>query len=202
MRKDQIIEQILDKELKMFTSVSADQPASCQQDTDGFKVFRSAQFQAWSEETLESYLSDLENAESDGLNLMTLKYARMENQIPSIHDNPMVMQMIIEMVSVQLDWQKEMLRKFPSIMTRGRPIEEISSPSAMTSFKNYLSCELETYSQMTLTHLFRDIMSSHNKGINMSEEVYEAMVKNLGYASLAEANEKAKPGYGQFQKSA
>ena len=194
MQKDQIIAQILDKELKMFTSVRADQPVSCQQNADEFKVFRSAQFQAWSKETLESYLNDLEKAESDGLNLMTLKYARMENQIPLIHDNPQVMQMISEMVSIQSNWQKEMIRKFPSIMTRGRPIEEISSTSAMTSFKNYLSCELETYSQMTLTHLFRDIMSCHSNGINMSETIYEAMVMNLGYASLAEANEEARSG--------
>ncbi len=191
MQKNKIIEQILDKELKMFTSVQADQPAPCQDDADGFKAFRSAQFQAWSAGTLESYLQDLEKAESDGLNLMTLKYARMENKIQPINENPQVIQMIWEMVSIQLGWQKEMIQKYPSIMARGRPIEDVSGSSAMTSFGNYLSCELDTYSQMTLTYLFHDIMNCHSKKENMSKIIYETMVKNLGYASLAEAEEEA-----------
>lgn len=190
MGKSEIIERVLDKELKMFTSVKADQPVSCQDDADGFKVFRSAQFQAWSEGTLVSYLNDLEKAESEGLNLMTMKYARMERKIPPIHENPQVIQMIGEMVAIQAGWQKEMIQKYPSVMARGRPIDELSNTAAMTSFKNYLSCELETYSQMTLTHLFRDIMNCYSKGDNMSVMIYETMVKNLGYESLVAAEEE------------
>ncbi|BBO68009.1 hypothetical protein DSCA_19390 [Desulfosarcina alkanivorans] len=190
MGKSEIIDRVVDKELKMFTSVKADQPVSCQDDADGFKVFRSAQFQAWSEGTLVSYLNDLEKAESEGLNLMTMKYARMERKIPSIHENPQVIQMIGEMVAIQAGWQKEMIQKYPSVMARGRPIDELSNTAAMTSFKKYLSCELETYSQMTLTHLFRDIMNCYSTGNNMSAMIYETMVKNLGYESLVAAEEE------------
>ncbi|MBL0713683.1 MAG: DUF4125 family protein, partial [Desulfosarcina sp.] len=176
MQKKVLIKHILDKELKMFVTVRADQPAACQSDADGFQAFRSSQVEAWSEGTLESYLHDLEKAEADGLNLMTLKYARMENQILPLHENPQVIQMIGEMVSIQLGWQNEIMRKYPALMAHGRPIEDLNKTSAMASFKNYLSCELETYSQMTLTHLFRDIMACHSKCQNMSEKIYATMV--------------------------
>lgn len=187
--KKEFVEQIIEKELKMFTNLRANQPAECQNDAASFKDFRSAQFQAWSVGTLESYLHDLELAEADGMNLMMLKYARMEGQIPAIQKNPQVIQMISEMVNIQAQWQKEMIKKYPKFMERSRPLRAKSANSALTLFKTYLFCELETYSQMTLTKLFRDIMLCYSKGLNMSEKIYENMVKKLGYESIADAEE-------------
>jgi hypothetical protein len=191
MGKERLILQILEIELDMFVSVHSRYPVSCQDDPEGFRVMRSAQFAAWSEETLHSYLSDLKGASNDGRNLMTLKYARMENLIPSLHENPQIDNMLHEVVAVQMEWQKEMFVKYPALMSRGRPLTDTEKQKADTSFKTYLRCELETYSLMTLTHLFRDIMVNHSQAKNMTEEIYTHMVKGLGYSDLEEAEEAA-----------
>ncbi len=191
MEKEKLITQILEIELDMFVSVRSRYPVACQDDPEGFRVMRSAQFVAWSEETLQSYLSDLKNAVDDGRNLMTLKYARMENLIPPLHENPQIDNMLNEIVGVQMAWQKEMFAKYPALMSRGRPLTDTERQEADTSFKTYLRCELETYSLMTLTHHFRDIMVKRSSGENMTEEIYVHMVSELGYSDLEEAEAAA-----------
>lgn len=191
MEKEELIPKILEIELDMFVSVHSRYPVSCQEDPEGFRVMRSSQFVAWSEETLQSYLSDLKSAVDDGRNLMTLKYARMENLIPPLHENPQIDNILNEIVGVQMVWQKEMFSKYPALMSHGRPLKDTERHQADTSFKTYLRCELETYSLMTLTHLFRDIMLKHSQGKNMTEEIYLHMVEGLGYSDLEEAEDAA-----------
>jgi hypothetical protein len=191
MEKEKLISQILEIELDMFVSVRSRYPVSCQDDPQGFRVMRSAQFATWSEETLQSYLSDLKTAVDEGRNLMTLKYARMENLIPSLHENPQVDNMLHEIVAVQMEWQKEMFSKYPALMSRGRPLTDLEKQNADTSFKTYLRCELETYSLMTLVHLFQDIMHKRSQEKNMTEEIYAHMVNGLGYSSLEDAEDAA-----------
>jgi len=191
MEKEKLISQILEIELDMFVSVRSRYPVACQEDPEGFRVMRSAQFVAWSEETLQSYLSDLKKAVDGGRNLMTLKYARMENLIPPLHENPQIDNMLNEIVGVQMAWQKEMFAKYPALMSRGRPLTDSEKQAADTSFKTYLRCELETYSLMTLTHHFRDIMVKRSADENMTEEIYVHMVSELGYSDLEEAEAAA-----------
>lgn len=61
-KRTELIEKILDKELKMFLTVPVRQKAACQEHPESFKTMRRAQFLMWSEKTLESYLKDLEMA--------------------------------------------------------------------------------------------------------------------------------------------
>ncbi len=105
--KDHLIETILDLELNMFLTVPSRYPASCQKAPDAFRLHRGAQFSVWSEETLQSYLDDLLEAKEKGQNLMTLKYARMENLIPPLNVNPII-DMIVQM---ETEAQREMLYK-------------------------------------------------------------------------------------------
>ncbi len=191
MEKETLILQILEIELDMFVSVRSRYPVSCQQDPEGFKNMRSAQFSVWSERTLESYLADLEKGKSDGRNLMTLKYARMENLMPPLHENPQIDLMINEIVNVHMEWQKEMVAKYPALISRGRSLTDAEKKESDTSFKTYLHCELETYSLMTLTHHFNDIMIKRSKEENLTEEIYSRMVIGLGYSDLEEAEAAA-----------
>jgi hypothetical protein len=191
MENERLISQILEIELDMFVSVRSRYPVSCQDDPEGFRVMRSAQFAAWSEETLQSYLCDLKSAVCDERNLMTLKYARMEKLIPPLHENPQIDNMLHEIVAVQVEWQKEMFSKYPALMSRGRSLTDCERRQSEISFKTYLRCEIETYSLMTLTHLFRDIMVNHSQAKNMTEEIYTHMVKGLGYSDLEEAEAAA-----------
>ena len=190
-KKDELIREILEKELQMFLSVRAQEPVSCQQDPEGFRVNRAAQFSAWTEETLASYRVDLEMAVEQGRNLMTLKYARMENLIPKLHDDILVENLIDQIVSIQVAWQKEMMARYPYLMKGGRPLDDGEEALQTTSFVNYLRGELETYSADTLAHLYRDVTESQAKDRNMTLAIYENLVKSHGYASIEEAEAAA-----------
>lgn len=187
MSQDTLIENIVGKELRMFVAVPSEQPASCQEDPESFRVFRSAQFAVWSEETLTSYLKDLERAESQDKNLMTLKYARMDNLIAELHQDPEIHQLIDTIVTIETKWQKQMVSKYPSLMKRARVIDDQHQDDRFTSFQRYLRAELETFSGDTLRHLQRDVTEYDGANKSMAQSMYDLMVKDLGYADLAEA---------------
>lgn len=181
--KQDLIKQIVELELEMFLSVQAREKASCQEDPDGFRFYRDATFSVWSKEALSSYLEDLVTAKSEGLNLLTLKYARMENLIPVIKDN----EIIDKIVDTTIGWVKEIARKYPNIQSRGRSIEEDDPGS--TSTKTYLRCELETYSDKTLEHYYQNLQDFLGRGENLSEKICLAMVSRSGFNSLQEAED-------------
>jgi hypothetical protein len=182
---EDIIEKILTKELKMFLSVPSAGKSSCQDYPESFKLHRRAQFSCWSRETLQSYLNDLEKAEEKGTNLMTQKYARMDNLIKKLNSNPL----IDKIVEVQCAWQRAMIKRYPGMMSGGRPLTSVEDSAFMTSFETYLRGELETYSNATLELLYFDILDKNLKGINMAEELYLYLVKEKGYDSLDEAEQ-------------
>ncbi|MBI5843424.1 MAG: DUF4125 family protein [Deltaproteobacteria bacterium] len=181
--KQGVIAQILSIELSMFLSVRSLEKASCQEDPERFKVMRAAQFSAWSEKTLESYLKDLKRAESEGDNLMTLKYARMDDLIPPLSQSPL----IPAIVEIQKGWQRELAEKYPGVMGRGRGISDDDGGERGTSFERYLKGELETYSEQTLQELMSDAQEYLDRNENMAQAIYEAMIRELGYESLEEA---------------
>jgi len=184
--KQTLISKILEIELHMFLTVPTLEKSSCQDHPESFKMHRHAQFFPWSVDTISSYLDDLQKAKEIGQNLMTHKYARMDNLIPARSTNPLIKRII----DVQYKWQEEMFSKYPNIMRGARPLSSTSDTYYKTSFETYLSSELETYSDTTLDFLYKDISNKRKNNINMAEEVYEYLVKALGYKSLAEAERK------------
>jgi hypothetical protein len=190
--RSSLIDRILDREQEMFRTVRSRYPAPCQADPRGFRIHRSAQFSVWSEEALRSYLNDLEQAAKEDRNLMTLKYARMENLIPELHRDPEVVEWIDRIVSVQLKWQKALSARYPGLLGRGRPLE--GDASGATSFSTYLRGELETYSRETLGHLFREVTGAEASGRNLTEGVYLTLVRGLGYGSIDDAEARIRQG--------
>jgi hypothetical protein len=184
--KDHIIDAILEIELAMFLTVNPQRTSLCQKYPDSFRLHRRAQFSPWSQVTLESYLDDLRNAQRAGKNLMRLKYARMENLIPVQNTNSI----IDDIIRLKISWQKEMFQKYPAIMHDARPLTKEAGSALMTSFETYARGELETYSNRTLELLYADLHMKLEEGVNMSEEVYECMVRDSGYPSLAESERR------------
>lgn len=178
-RKNRIIHKILDIEVDMFRRVPTGEEPSCRAHLDDMKLHRRGQFSVWSVETCESYLEDLKAAEERGENLMTIKYARMDNLIPPYSSNPL----IDTIVDRYVEWQEEMIEKFPNIMRGGRDIED---------FKNYLRGELETYSDRTLELLNRDTEKYKKDSRNMSIEVYDYLAGQSGYTSIEEMENNLK----------
>jgi len=187
-----LIDRILEREQAMFVSVPSRYPAPCQSDPRGFRLHRSAQFSVWSEAALRSYLDDLERAAREGRNLMTLKYARMENLIPELHDDPRAAVWIDRIVSVQLGWQRELGARYPGLMGRGRALE--GDAGGGTSFATYLRGELETYSLATLEILYREVTAAEAEGTNLSERIYLHLVQSLGYGSIEAAEARVRQG--------
>jgi hypothetical protein len=116
--KKEIIEHIVEIELQMFLTVSTEQKANCQEDPESFRLHRRAQFSAWSDDTLGSYLADLERANEAGENLMTLKYARMDDLIPRENENPL----IAKIISLQYRWQQDAPCPARTIHSTGHPL--------------------------------------------------------------------------------
>ena len=180
-----LINRILKRELEMFLTVPTLQKASCQENPEMFRIVRSSQFVSWSMETLESYLQDLKSAEKNKINLMTKKYARMDNLIEKIKENPAM----DEIVDIEIEWQKEIFEKFPCLMGSARALRSSEDTPSATSFETYLRGELETYSDTTLTLLLKDVKNYFEKNENMMMTNYLDLVKQLGYTSIEDAEE-------------
>jgi hypothetical protein len=186
IEKERIIDAILEIEMAMFLTVNSQKTSSCQEYPESFRLHRHTQFSSWSPDTLQSYLEDLLAAQGDGKNLMRLKYARMQGLEPRRNSNPI----IEDVVRLQIVWQKEMFRKYPALMGNARPLSDGVEPAQMTSFETYTRGELETYSSRTLELLLADMLLKLEKGVNMSQEVYEFLARESGYPSLAEAERR------------
>ena len=202
-RKEELLKEIIEIEWRMFQNVaSIGGKAACQEDPATFRIMRTSQGMNWSEHTLQSYLNDLKEAERNGRNLLSEKYARMmKSTSPSEYANiehlipplePEVHPMIDRIVKIMLDWEEEISQKFPYIRSRGRPIHKSEDNQLVTSFETYLRGELETYSKRTLELYYESIAEQKSKNINVSELVLEQTVRQYGYNSLEEANQKLK----------
>jgi hypothetical protein len=122
-----------------------------------------------STETLESYLGDLQRANAEGRNLLTEKYARMDNRIPPLKSN----RSIDDIVKLEARWMKELSQKYPRSFKGGS-----------AGFTVYLSSELETYSDETLKLYVSDVSGAEKEGRNLAEERYTWLSRQLGYDSI------------------
>jgi hypothetical protein len=201
--KEDVIEKIIEMEWKMFQAVpSSGGRAVCQEDFMTFEIMRFSQAMSWSEAVLESYLGDLTEADKNGRNLLTekyarmmkstspLEYARMEHLIPPL--NPDVLPLIDKIAEIVLEWEEILEKKFPHILRRGRPIRRSEDTPFVTSLETYLRGELSTYSLRTLQLYHDHLLKLKSENINGSEITLAQMVKQYGYPSLEEANEKLK----------
>jgi hypothetical protein len=143
---------------------------------EDMQLHRRGQFSSWSSATCASYLEDLRGAKSAGKNLMTLKYARMDDLMPPLSENPLIPRIREHF----LRWQKEVMVRYPNIMRGARHLDD---------FSNYLGAELETYSKKTLELLAEDVEACLRNGGNMSLEVFRFLAGQAGYASLDQMEE-------------
>ena len=196
--KQDLIAQIVAQEWAMFNAVqNAGGRASCQNNPREFEIMRSSQLKTWSEEVLQSYLHDLTSAAYTGRNLLTEKYAYMmeetdpvyflsiKGMLPEISEEKQLM--AEKITSIYMEWEKEADIKYPNIRRHGRPAEGIGVDGTV-SVRNYLKCELYTYSVKTLALFILSI--EHNPEYNRYLATMQKMVQAYGYSSLEEA-EKA-----------
>ena len=176
--REELLHDIVAIELRMFLTVQTSGPTTCQEQPETFKLMRRAGFHVLSAETLQSYLQDLEEALDEDRNLVTLKYARIDELIPCLNDNPI----IGKIVGIEERWFKELEKKYPATF-RNR---------ADFAAGIYLRSELETYSDRTLELYLKDLTKALDEGINLTAERYTYLFKQLGYNSIDDMEQERK----------
>ena len=174
-KQRKLLKKIVNIELGMFQKVKTIEPSLCQDLPETFEIMREMNHSVLSLESLKSYLNDLQVALSTKRNLLTEKYARMNNTIPPLNNNPLIK----EIVSIEAYWMEQLSKKYPT-----------SIEYNAQHFTNYLSCELETYSDETLGLYYNDILSSKRENRNLAEERFTYLFNKLGYKSIEEAENK------------
>jgi len=176
-KHEKLVKKIVFIELDLFLQIKTAQPSLCQEYPESFKLMRQMGHSVLSLKTLKSYLNDLETSITKGRNILTEKYARMNNIIAPLKSNPL----INEIVRIETRWMNEITEKYPNAFKK-----------QSNNFKIYLSCELETYSDETLELYFKDITNAEKEGRNLVEERYAMLFQELGYRSINEVEEKEK----------
>ena len=176
--REKLLKEITDIELRMFLSVQTAIPSACQEQPETFKLMRKAGFHVLSNETLESYLRDAQEALEENRNLMELKYARIDDLITCLNSNPI----IDRIVEVEGRWMKELAEQYP-LTFKGRT--EYAAGV-------YLHSELETYSNETLELYFKDISKAVEEGRNLTEERYTFIFQQAGYDSIDDVERERK----------
>lgn len=177
--------------------------ASCQNDWETFRIMRESQFEAWSGELQESYLQDLKEAEAAGWNLVAEKYARMmestapeqyqelEAQLPPVSAQKRALADAI--AAVQVGWMEDFAEKYPHLAGNARAVHTVQDTVSDTSAETYLRGELLTYSEQTLRLYGAFVARLAKEDGNLNTDIMERTVKKYGYASLADAEDRAEP---------
>lgn len=192
MMKQDLIDRILYLEWKMLISINAiDDPEGCRQDPATFEIMRKAQHLVWSEETLTSYLTDLELAESQQVNMAAERYAHMMKvthpaEYEQIKQNlrPVcseAVQLVDKTMAIFSVWNHNIDMRYPNIRSFGRPATE---DGTWTSVDTYLRGELLTYSVKTLSLCLQDLYQAQAQAINLSEVTLLNMAHCYGFQSL------------------
>ncbi len=189
--REQLLTAIIGLEERMFRAVKSSSPSACQQHLRTFAIMRRMSHCVLSDETLSSYLQDLQSAfEPAGAtgcciapslselnapsgtelrrNFFNEKYARIEGLIPPLKQSPV----IDEIVAIESVWFHDLQGRFPKLL------------HSSGAFESYERAELETYSDRTLDLYAVDLRSAAEQGRNMVEERYRNLYSVLGLGTL------------------
>ncbi|MCL2557368.1 MAG: DUF4125 family protein [Treponema sp.] len=198
-----LIDKVIDKEWIMFQRVNEESGsrASCQEDRHTFNGMRRAQFEAWSQEALESYFNDLTLAALAGRNLLKEKYIHMmKATAPADYELllPQVAMPTAETAALAsrlsnkiVEQAKEVHGKYAQVAKFGRPIDASQDNNGETSIETYQMGEMLTYSKKTLVALSLHIEALEKVGVLFAQALLENTVKFYNYNSLAEADAAA-----------
>lgn len=170
--------------------------ASCQNNFAEFYLMRSAQWEIYPDEILESILNDLNNAYLNGRNLVVEKYARMmkythideylalESRLPFISEQHMLI--VNKIVNSYLAWHEKFRLSYPKLSKKSRSML-IDSTDGTANASVYLESELLTYSLQTLMFVVSYIDECNINDINLVIENIKNIVRKKGYNSLDDA---------------
>lgn len=199
-QKDDLINQIVEMEWQMFDKVhNAGGRAGCQDDEWTFYVMRYSQHSAFSWETLGSYRLDLVQAEQEGRNLLTEKYAYMmeftdpdyfkqnlQPYLPSVSAEKK--ELVDQIANLLIRCEKTFEQAYPAFSSRGRALT--GTGGGDVSFYIYTIGELKTFSKKTLALYLQDVRRAGEGTESVSFTIHRMTASFYGYKDLDEAERK------------
>ena len=174
MKKEKLIEEILEKEWSYFSKLNnIGGRADCQDNREDFIIMRKSQWETFNEETLLSYLEDL-NSKNNPLfqkygQMMKYNSPQEYEKIKNILENPSQnkISLIEKIMSIYMEWEEEFFKKYPIFSSMGRPLYS-KDDDIETSIETYLRGELLSYSEKTLELYLKYIVEMKEKNINLA----------------------------------
>ena len=168
--------------------------AECQDDWPTFSIMRTSQYETWTDEMLDSFIDDFYSANEQGWNLITEKYARMEEStapeeyakikdlLPPLSDAKKAI--IDQIADIQVGRMEEFKDRYPKSAGRARSIRSSEDTKVNTSYETYLRGELATYSDRTLALYGQFIVKLAGTGKNLAFMIMENTARAYGYEGL------------------
>lgn len=188
MEKEKIIEKILEKEWKYFSNLNnIGGRADCQDNREDFIIMRKSQWETFNEETLLSYLEDLNSKN----NPLFQKYAQMmkynsPEEYKKIKDilekaSDEKTDLVNKIMFIYMEWEKEFFERYPIFSSMGRPLYSSEDDNIETSIETYLRGELLSYSEKTLKLYLNYVIDNKEKNINLAIKNMDNLARMQGF---------------------
>ena len=196
MEKEKIIEKILEKEWKYFSNLNnIGGRADCQDNREDFIIMRKSQWETFNEETLLSYLEDLNSKN----NPLFQKYAQMmkynsPEEYEKIKDileksSDEKTDLVNKIMFIYMEWEKEFFERYPIFSSMGRPLYSSEDNDIETSIETYLRGELLSYSEKTLKLYLDYVIDNKEKNINLAIKNMDNLARMQGFNDSDEVEE-------------
>ena len=196
MEKEKIIEKILEKEWKYFSNLNnIGGRADYQDNREDFIIMRKSQWETFNEETLLSYLEDLNSKN----NPLFQKYAQMmkynspeeyekiKNILEKASDEKT--DLVNKIMFIYMEWEKEFFESYPIFSSMGRPLYSSEDDNIETSIETYLRGELLSYSEKTLKLYLNYVIDNKEKNINLAIKNMDNLARMQGFNDSDEVEE-------------
>lgn len=201
IEKSYLIERIIALEWDAFDKVENEGGrADCQDDFKTFSIMRKSQYQIWTEEMIQSFIEDFENANERGINLIAQKYGYMMQSTSPQHFSDIKDQLmpvseekkavIEQIVEIQVGFMEEFAAAYPLSAGNARSIHTEEDHLFNTSYETYLRGELMTYSDETLMLYGRFIVDKARNKENLAKQIMNETAILYGYASVEDLEMK------------
>ncbi len=188
MEKEKLIDEILEKEWNYFSNLNnIGGRADCQDNREDFIIMRKAQWLTFNEETLLSYLEDL-NSKNNPLfqkygQMMKYNSPKEYEKIKNLLEQPssQKLDLLEKIIEIYMKWEEEFFKAYPIFSSMGRPLYSKQDDDEDTSIETYLRGELLSYSEKTLALYLKYILEMKNKNINLAVKNMDNLASMQGF---------------------
>ena len=188
MEKEKLIDEILEKEWNYFSNLNnIGGRADCQDNREDFIIMRKAQWLTFNEETLLSYLEDL-NSKNNPLfqkygQMMKYNSPKEYEKIKNLLEQPssQKLDLVEKIMEIYMKWEEEFFKAYPIFSSMGRPLYSKQDDDEDTSIETYLRGELLSYSEKTLALYLKYIIEMKNKNINLAVKNMDNLASMQGF---------------------